>query len=231
MTLTPKYLYIENNLTKDELESIKQLINNGKQIEGVSSILGADKADFRELKNNTEIVLDYDSSVRLNKIIYERMDTHPEFLDFTAAKSSSCPILSRMVAGNYYKPHQDSHLTGDFSTTYFLSDPETYEGGELCLWIDNQEQKFKPPAGSSVTYRTGIPHRVNTVTKGVRDVAVSWAHSEIKDPFEQELYYGLRLLSKNLPCKTCSDLESAINDPGFITNNLIEMLLRKQHGS
>ena len=176
ITLTPNYLFIENNLTKDDLEKIKQLINSGKQVDGIDSVIGNKNSKLHELKNNTEIALDYDSSVLLNQIIYGRMDAHAEFFNFTAANSSACPILSRMVAGNYYKPHQDDHLNGDSgSTTYFLSDPETYEGGELCLWIDNKEQRFKPPAGSSVTYRTGIPHRVNTVTKGIRDVAVSWA--------------------------------------------------------
>ena len=231
MTLFPHYLYLEKNLTKEDLKKIEQLSCNGTQIDGLTSLRGGDEVTSSKVKSNTEIVLNYNDAVQLNEIIYERMDANPEFLDFTAAKSSSCPLLSRMVVGDYYNPHQDNHAVGDFSTTYFLSDPRTYEGGELCLWINGKEERFKPPAGSSLTYKTGIPHRVNTVTKGVRNVAVSWAHSQIKDSFELELYYGLRMLYNKLPHTNCSTLESAMDDPEFLTHNLIEMILRKQNGA
>ena len=144
MALTPEYLYLERNLSEEDINKIYELIELGEERDGLGSVTG-DTAMFAKTKSNTEILLQYNEGCILNNIIFGRMDTHTEFFDFTIPTQSYPPILSRMNVGDFYKPHQDNYNNGDFSTTFFLSDPDTYEGGELCLWINNEEKKFKPP--------------------------------------------------------------------------------------
>ena len=228
MALTPEYLYLERNLSKEDINKIYELIERGEEVDGLNSVSG-DTEMYAKTKRNTEIVLQYDDACILNNIVLGSLDTHIEFFDFTIPTQSYSPILSRMNVGDFYKPHQDHYDNGDFSTTFFLSDPDTYEGGELCLWINNEEKKFKPPSGSSVTYKTGTPHRVNPVTKGTRDAAIIWTYSLLKDPFLVEIYQGLNKIKKSYPHEVSDTLDEALNHPGFIADNLIQLLWRNNY--
>lgn len=226
MALTPDYLYLERNLSQEDINKIYELIELGEEVNGMNSVISEDPSFFAQIKSNTQIILPYEEARVLNDIIYGTLDSHREFHDFTIPIQSACPTLSRMNVGDFYKPHQDFYKNGDFSTTLFLSDPDTYEGGELCLWINDEERMFKPPQGSSVTYRTGTPHRVNTVTKGTRDVAIFWTQSLLKDPFHIEIYHGLVQIAKSIPPKVNDTLDEALSDPGFIAETLIRNLYR-----
>ena len=62
-----------------------------------------------------------------------------------------------------------------------MNDPQTYDGGELCLMIDNEERKFKLDPGYGITYETGTSHCVNDVTRGERNVMIFWTVSMIRD--------------------------------------------------
>lgn len=74
-------------------------------------------------------------------------------------------------------PVGTGYVRADLSMTLFLSDPATYDGGELCF--NGGEQKYKPPAGAAVLYPTGAPHSVNRVTRGERLAAVFWVQSMV----------------------------------------------------
>ena len=156
------YLLIERNFCLDALADIYSLINScGEWVDGDNTYTGVDG-----VKKNKEIKfrgdnVEYTQHV-FSQIIFNRMDERPEFSLFTIPENSKVPLITRTEVGCYYNPHQDMATNGDFSTTVFLNDD--FEGGELCLWLEGKEVKFKPPAGSSITYRTGIPHRVNKVT-------------------------------------------------------------------
>lgn len=226
MTLTPSYLYLERNLSQEDINKIYKLIEVGEERDGLDTTSG-DQTFYAQIKSNTEIVLQPDDEQVLNDIVFGTMDTHIEFFDFTIPTRSGTPIISRMNVGDFYKPHQDNHDNGDFSTTLFLSDPDTYEGGELCLWINDEERMFKPPQGSSVTYKTGTPHRVNPVTKGTRDAVVFWTHSLLKDPFLIEIYHGLNKIKKSHPQVVNDTLDDALSHPGFIAETLIQNIFRR----
>lgn len=56
----------------------------------------------------------------------------------------------------------------DLSITAFLSDPDHYTGGELCIEMPYGEKRIKLPAGDAVLDPTTKPHRVVEVTSGER---------------------------------------------------------------
>ena len=109
------------------------------------------------------------------------MDQNAEFLAYTIARSTRDPLITRTPTGGYYRCHYDHWQLGDFSTTIFLNDSDTYAGGELCLWIDNKEERFKLDAGWGITYETGTCHMVSEVVDGERDAVVFWTKSWIRD--------------------------------------------------
>lgn len=113
--------------------------------------------------------------------LYEGMDSNQEFIDFTYPNHTKTPLFTKTETGGYYRPHWDDVTNGQFSTTVFLSDPRDYEGGELTLYLRGKEEKFKLEPGWGVTYETGTPHEVKTVTSGERIVSVFWTTSIIWD--------------------------------------------------
>jgi PKHD-type hydroxylase len=92
------------------------------------------------------------------------------------------------VDNNHMSPHTPNEMRADLSMTIFLSDPDSYEGGELVIDSDMPfAPSFKMPAGSAVLYATTSVHRVNPVTKGERLAVVMWFESRINDPHLREM--------------------------------------------
>ena len=90
------------------------------------------------------------------------------------------------------------HLRTDVSVTIFLSDPEDYDGGELVMETTGGEAAYKLPAGSAVTYPTTMLHRVEPVTRGTREVAVTWAQSLVRRADHREILFDLERVARSI---------------------------------
>src|SRR3546814_19976787 len=85
------------------------------------------------------------------------------FFTMAAMPRMMRPILfSRCLAGMGYGPHIDNALMGeapqtriDLAFTLFLSDPESYEGGELEIDEPAGTRSFKLPAGAAIDRKSG----------------------------------------------------------------------------
>jgi PKHD-type hydroxylase len=55
-----------------------------------------------------------------------------------------------------------------------LSDPDTYEGGNLLMHIDDPGQKIEKKQGKLVLFPSYVLHEVTPVTKGERYSLVAW---------------------------------------------------------
>jgi PKHD-type hydroxylase len=82
-------------------------------------------------------------------------------------------------------------IRADLSLTLFLSEPNSYEGGELVIESTQGEQSFKLAAGSLVLYPSTTLHRVEPITAGMRLVAVTWIQSLVRDPSDREILFDL----------------------------------------
>ena len=105
-----------------------------------------------------------------------------------------------MASGMYYGTHTDAAfmpaslartLRSDLSCTVFLSDPDSYEGGDLVARLGNSEVRLRAPAGAAIVYPSTTLHRVEEVTKGERLVALTFIESRIADGEQRELLYEL----------------------------------------
>jgi PKHD-type hydroxylase len=104
-------------------------------------------------------------------------------------------LVSRYGAGQHYGTHVDDPIMGgmrtDVSCTLFLSDPESYEGGELVIETSSGEEAFKLAAGSLVVYPSTALHRVEAVTRGERLAAVGWVRSLVRSAEQREILFDL----------------------------------------
>jgi len=155
-------------------------------------------------------------------IIWSDLDKERDFHSIVVPNITNNLIISKITEGGYYKCHFDSEYAGTYSTTIFLNEPDEYVGGDLQLLIDGDLKNFKLKAGWGITYTTGIPHQVLSVTEGVRYAGVFWSTSIISDPFMREIYHGLTNIQQKLESsdRVYSNLEEFADDP----SNQIEML-------
>jgi PKHD-type hydroxylase len=191
-------LCIQNVLAPDVLGEVNAALEAAAFVEG--RVTASEHAKL--VKNNLQID--------------ERSTCHAEL-----SKTLSCAVLanglfqlavwprtlfpfrvSRYDAGMGYGEHVDDPLfqgnRSDVSMTVFLSDPESYEGGELVIQWGGLEKGFKLAAGDMVVYPSTTLHRVQTVTRGTRLVAVSWAQSYIRDAARRELIFDLDMARRSL---------------------------------
>lgn len=109
----------------------------------------------------------------------------------------SPPLFSRYEAGMGYGAHVDNALMAgpalraDLAWTLFLSAPGDYDGGALVLEEADGESSIRLDAGALFLYPATTIHRVEPVTRGVRQVCVGWVQSRLRDPRVREIAFDL----------------------------------------
>jgi PKHD-type hydroxylase len=95
-------------------------------------------------------------------------------------------------------PQPNTVLRADLSFTLFLSDPSTYDGGELVVKIMDMEHAVKPDAGDMFVYPSGNRHRVNVITGGCREAGVGWVQSIHASPDRRRVLQNIRSVYNQL---------------------------------
>ena len=120
---------------------------------------------------------------------------HPGFVSAAVPKAFVRLIVSRHEGGEAYGTHVDNALVAggraDLSFTIFLSDPDSYRGGELVVEDRIEDRGFKLPAGEAILYPSDTLHRVEPVTEGLRLAIVGWVTSRVRDPARREVLFDL----------------------------------------
>jgi PKHD-type hydroxylase len=130
----------------------------------------------------------------LKAMIQEALGRNSLFQAMAWPRTVHSILFSRYGVGMSYGRHTDNALMGgasllrsDLSFTVFLSEPETYEGGELVIEEADSERPYKLAAGSALVYPSTTLHRVETVVKGDRTVAVGWVQSLVRQAAQREI--------------------------------------------
>ena len=87
--------------------------------------------------------------------------------------------FTHYLTGGFYDWHMDNDVAGKhqppvrkISMTLLLSDPSTFEGGELEFMSKGKTAKLKQ--GQAIFFASWLQHRVKPVTKGERYSLVMW---------------------------------------------------------
>ena len=157
---------------------------------------GRETAGFaaRLVKNNRQATSDRKIET-IRKLVEERILGHDVFTMAVRPKRLASLMFSSYERGMQYGSHVDDALMQgmrtDVSFTLFLSEPASYDGGELVIESASGEDAVKLPAGSLVTYPSTALHHVAAVTRGTRLAAVGWARSYVRDAAQREMLFDL----------------------------------------
>jgi PKHD-type hydroxylase len=156
----------------------------------------------RLVKENEQLRSDDPAHADLRALVEQTMRAHPLVAMAARPKAFGPMLFSRSGPGQGYGSHVDDALMGglrtDVSFTLFLSDPDSYQGGDLVIETPAGEIPFKLPAGAALVYPSTTLHRVERVTAGTRLVVAGWIRSFVRDPAERELLFDLDTARQSL---------------------------------
>ena len=90
-----------------------------------------------------------------------------------------------------FAPHTGLKVRTDISCTLFLSDPASYDGGELLIHDPQGARAIKLSAGDAMVYPGTTVHEVTPVTRGTRLACFFWIESMVRDPQQRQLLFQL----------------------------------------
>ena len=139
----------------------------------------------QDVKNNLQLKAGDTRHRAASGLVLEALGRSAVFSRAAMPKAVVVPTFNRYEVGMTYGRHVDSPIIAnaraDLSVTVFLSDLDSYEGGELCVEADLDVRRVKLPAGDAVLYPANQLHWVEPVTRGIRLAAITWVQSMIRD--------------------------------------------------
>ncbi len=212
---------IANVLPADEIATIVATLQNARFVDGRATAGFAARA----VKNNRQAEGADRSLATARELIAQRILGNETFQLAARPKALSPLLLARYEPGMQYGSHVDDALMNgmrtDVAFTLFLSDPESYAGGELVIESAAGEDAIKLPPGALVAYPATSLHRVNAVTHGVRLAAVGWAKSLIRDAARRELLFDLDTARRRMFAQSGKSAEFDLISKSFA--NLLRM--------
>ena len=187
------FLHISNVLTATEIARLVQLSSELRFVDGRAS----NPANLT--KNNLQVDQTDEKSLESARLVQAALVRSREFADFTLPKRIAAPLLCRYQPGMKYGAHADAamiqlangRLRSDISCTVFVSDPASYEGGELVIAVGNQRFTFKGAPGDAIVYPSTTLHEVMPVRSGERLVVITFIESQIVDQHQRTQVYEL----------------------------------------
>ena len=152
-------------------------------------------------KDNMQLPEDHPVSHAMGDMIMAALQQSPLFMSAALPLKVFPPLFNRYAGGQSFGTHVDNairQVTGtphrvrtDLSATLFLSAPEEYDGGELCVEDTYGVHRVKLPAGHMVLYPATSLHFVEAVTRGARVASFFWIQSMIRDDGQRTILFDL----------------------------------------
>ena len=191
---------IPDIVTPAEARQIRDRVLSLKFVDGsaTAGVYARTVKRNQQLENSPE-------TQKLQEFVMQALMRSVEFERFAFPRNMKPIMFSRYEPGMEYGTHVDNAVMSgrppvrsDVSLTLFLSEPDTYDGGELTIQTLTGDEQIKLPAGAIVTYPSSTLHRVAPVTRGVRVAAVTWVQSMIRDPSCREILFDLEATRRSI---------------------------------
>lgn len=190
-------IHLQKVCSPDQVGLLRELIGQGEFVDGGTTAGRVARA----VKKNEQL----ETGARVDTVrseVRKALMAHAGFVSFARPKTLSRILVSRYRDGMAYGPHIDDALMGgrraDLSFTLFLSDPDSYDGGELVIDGPEGETEIKLAAGDAVVYATSAIHEVAPVTRGERVAVVGWVRSLVRRADQREILFDLDQVSTRL---------------------------------
>ena len=183
-------------LDAEGLQSVRTALSQASFADGSST------AGWHAAKVKQNLQATHDAA---SQRIHQALMRHPLFRSAVQPSKLRTPLFSRYLPGMSYGRHVDDAMMGganpirtDLAITVFLSDPATYDGGELVIESHAGEVSYKLDAGQAIVSPATTLHRVAEVTRGERLAAVLWVQSLVRDPARREILFDLDSTRRSL---------------------------------
>ncbi len=215
-------------LTLDELEETRALLRRGEWFDGKVTA-GTQSA---AVKNNRQLGEGSAEARAAGAIVMRALARNGLFFTAALPKKIFPPLFNRYQGdANAFGAHVDNavrtapgqafHVRTDLSATLFLSEVDAYDGGELVIEDAFGERRIKLPAGDMALYAGTSVHRVEPVTRGVREASFFWVESMVRGEERRRLLFDLDLSIVELR-ETVGDTAAVVRATGCYHNLLRE---------
>ncbi len=158
-------------------------------------------AQSGRVKHNRQLPEGTPLARALGERVLDALARSPLFVSAALPLKTFPPLFNRYGPGEGFGLHVDNairpvpgtsvRIRTDLSATLFLSEPDSYAGGELLIEDSYGAQAVKLPAGHMILYPAKSLHRVETVTAGTRLASFFWLQSMVRDDGERALLFDL----------------------------------------
>ncbi len=135
------------------------------------------------------------------QIVVAALERNPLFISAALPNVLYPPMFNRYREGMTFGLHVDggvrlhlhsgAKLRTDLYATLFLSDPASYDGGELQIEDTYGMHSAKLAAGDMVLYPASSLHQVIPITRGMRVACFFWVQRLVRDDGERALLFDL----------------------------------------
>jgi len=183
-----------------QILTTQELLSLGAKLEGAEFASGLETAGplSARVKRNLQLPATTPLAREVIDVVTRALRRSRAFHAAALPHALSEPRVNRYELGMSYGAHVDHGLMGgatplrsDLAVTLFLSEPDTYDGGELIIDDDGAPRSFKLPAGDLVLYPASTIHRVETVRRGTRHAVILWVQSMIASASHRRILLDL----------------------------------------
>lgn len=190
-------LQIPDVLTPAELDRCRKILATAEWVDGrVTAGHQSSKA-----KDNMQIPESSEAARTLGDIVSTALERNLTFISAALPLKIFPPLFNRYQGGQSFGTHVDNAIRAvrgtpyrvrtDVSATLFLSNPEDYDGGELCVEDTYGVHRVKLPPGHMVLYPSSSLHHVRPVTRGARIASFFWIQSLVRDDGMRTILFDL----------------------------------------
>ncbi|MCP3138130.1 Fe2+-dependent dioxygenase [Pyxidicoccus xibeiensis] len=190
-------LHIPSVLTAEQVAHCRTVMERASWTDGrVTS--GYQSA---QVKKNLQLPDDGPAARELGDLVLSGLERSAMFISAALPQRVFPPLFNRYEPGMTFGSHVDSAIrpvTGtplrvrtDVSATLFLSEPDSYDGGELVVEDTYGSHSVKLPAGDLIIYPASSLHHVTPVTRGVRLASFFWVQSMVRDVSRRAMLFDM----------------------------------------
>ncbi|WP_320668154.1 Fe2+-dependent dioxygenase [Prochlorococcus sp. MIT 1307] len=148
-----------------------------------------------KVKKNKQLEKESKIALESSREVINMITRDPLLKSFCLPRLVHGVMFSLTSTGDSYGDHVDnaymSSGRSDLSFTLFLTDPNHYKGGELCIQSMQEEKEIKLKAGQIVIYPSTSLHCVKAVSKGERLACIGWIQSYVASNEDRNILFGL----------------------------------------
>ncbi len=178
---------------------VLKLLSNKSSWQSGKATAGSNAA---KVKNNMQLDKDSNLSLTYGKEIIDLILVNQLLKSFCLPKLIHGVMFSKTSKDGGYGAHIDnaymSSGRSDLSFSLFLTNPNEYEGGELCIQTIQGSKEIKLQAGEIIIYPSTSIHSVNKVTRGERLACIGWIESYISSNEDRITLFSLDAAARGL---------------------------------